>query len=160
MARRADLLCDVSLVRRGNGIFMAKDLVLAVAIGARRRIDIALGERGRVDAFLKLVCNLVMATSAGLRLLQFIRPRVGHEGAIHLMRAVAVDTVGRLDVSFPQRLSVYAFFERADELATPQSVTRHAVVFHVAGRAGGGFGQFGFDGFSFAVAPNDELPMA
>ena len=128
----ADLLGDVALVHRRLRIGALEDLVLAVAVGARGGVEVALAQCQRVRAVVEFGRGVLMAFRAGLGDVQLVHPRIGDHRAVHLVRAVAVDAVGRVGLAVLERGAVDALLERRDEFRPAQRLAGDGLLLHVA----------------------------
>ena len=80
--------------------------MFAMAVSADRRIKIALFQRDRVDTARKFRGDLLVTLGTSARLVLLINFGASHNGAIHLVRAVAIHAVGCLGLACVERSSM------------------------------------------------------
>jgi hypothetical protein len=141
MATRADLLGNVALVNGRIGVSVGLDLMLAVAVGADGRVEVALLERDGVNAAGVLGGRLFVAFRAGGGLVLLVDSGAGYDGTVHIVRAMAVDTVGRLGLALMQSRAMHALVEAGNKAVAAQRLVRDGRFFNVAGFAKLGLGE-------------------
>ena len=128
MAGGAHLLGDVACVYRGSRIGMREDLVLAVAIGADRRVEIALAQGDGVHAEVVFRRLGLVAFCAGLGQVGLLHARTGDHRLVHFVAAVAIDAVGGLHDAARQRRAMHTLSNEATNFA-PSNVRSPTAVF-------------------------------
>ncbi len=132
MAIGADLAGDPRLVHPRGRVIASADLVLAMAVGARRGVGVTLCQRHGVHARREITPGRLVTPGAGGGHVRLVGTRTGGEAAVHLVRPVAIDAIGRTGLASAQRGSVHPALVRFDESPAPQRAPGHGGVFHVA----------------------------
>lgn len=126
-----NFLRDVLLVDRRGRVLVTTDVVLAVTIRTRRRIEVPLPQGRGMRALAEFVAAFLVARRTCIGDSQFVDARISDHRAVHLVSAVTIHAVGRIRVAIPQGCAVHTLVERGYELNAAQSLSGNFLFFHV-----------------------------
>jgi hypothetical protein len=106
------------------------------------RIEVALAQCAGVHAGVELGGDLVVALGAGGGYVEAVHACAGRHGAVHVMRAVAINTVGGLGLAGRERRAVHTLVKRGDEFRAAQGMTGDVLLADVTGFTLPGLGEF------------------
>ena len=114
---------------------MCLDLMLPMAIGADRRIEVPLPLGRRVHTAIIFRGYLLVTFGAGAWLVLLVNASSRHHRAVHFVRSVTIDAVRRRGLSLVQRRAVHTLINRQNKLRAAQRLPGDGGFFHMAGLA-------------------------